>query len=316
MTASPRIAVLIPCYNEARTIATVIADFRRYLPEAAIWVCDNASDDGTGEIARQAGASVIRETKRGKGYAIRRLFREVEADLYLMTDGDSTYPAADAPRLLAPVAAGEADMVVGIRLIAHDQGSFRQLHKLGNHLITGGVNRLFGSKLSDVLSGYRVLSRRCVKSIPLISRGFEVETELTINTLDASLDILEIPIHYGARLPGSFSKLKTFADGFLIIRTLLLIFKDYRPLLFFTTLATWLALIGLIIGLPVMTAFIHTGLIEQLFPLLFAIALELLAFQMLGIGFILDTMTRNRRYQQELWIQSFQPRNRSRYEEP
>lgn len=306
----PKVAVLIPCYNEAVTIAGVIADFRGALPQAGIYVCDNNSTDGTGPIAAQAGALVLNESRQGKGYAVRRLLNEVEADFYLLVDGDGTYPAATAAQLLKPVLTGQAHMVVGTRLAEHSPGAFRGMHKFGNRLITGTINLLFKSRLADVLSGYRVLTRSSVKAIPLVSKGFEIETELTLAALDFDLTVTEVPIPYGSRPKGSPSKLNTWRDGMLILRTISNIFRDYRPLLFFGTLAAILIVSGLVLGVPVIMEFLRTGLVPRLPTAVLAASLELLAFQLIGVGLVLDTMARQRRYLQQIWWQQAQTASR------
>ena len=302
------IAVLIPCYNEASTISNVVADFKAALPEARIYVYDNYPTDATGRIAKDAGAIVGHEQRQGKGYVVRRMFQEIDADYYVLVDGDGTYPASKARRLLEPALNGKAHMVVGTRLEAHEKGSFRSMHKFGNNLITKIINILFGTRLTDILSGYRVLSKSLAKGLPLISKGFEIETEMTLNALDAGLNIVEIPIPYGSRPDGSYSKLSTYRDGLLILATILTIFKDYRPLLFFGFLFLVLLIAGLSLGVPVVIEYARTGLVKRFPTAILAASLELLAFQMIGVGLVLDTMARHRRYRQELTLRKVMSR--------
>ena len=239
---SSKIAILIPCHNEAATIAAVVEDFRRHCPEADIWVCDNQSDDGSGEMARQAGAQVLTEHRRGKGFAVRTLFRKVVADVYVLVDGDDTYPAKQAVELIKPVLSGDCDMVVGTRMTPGSNNSFRPLHRWGNQLISSTVNGIFDSNLTDVMSGYRALSRRLVTHLPLTSRGFEIETQLSIQAIFYQFSWREIAIDTRPRPTGSFSKLKTIPDGLKVGLTIVNAFKAYRPLLFFGILAVLVSL--------------------------------------------------------------------------
>ena len=234
---SERIAVLIPCLNEDSTIASVIESFRQSLPEAEIYVYDNNSTDNTAEVARQKKALVKSEKKKGKGNVVTHMFREVDADYYVMVDGDNTYPAERVKDLLAPLFNGEADMVIGARLKNYERLAFRSTHKIGNIVMTGCINYIFGTKLSDVLSGYRAFTREFVKNVPLASKGFEVEVEMTMKALDYNFAIAEIPISYKARPKGSYSKLNTIKDGILVAQTILSIFKNYKPILFFSVVA-------------------------------------------------------------------------------
>jgi glycosyltransferase involved in cell wall biosynthesis len=298
------IAILIPCYNEEQTIAKVITDFRNVLPYATIYVCDNNSSDATAEIAAKAGAKVIREIRQGKGYAVRRLFQAVSADLYVLVDGDDTYSATHLNNLILYFQKEEAEMVIGTRLEEHQTGSFRHIHKFGNYLITLIINIIFNSHLTDILSGYRVFSRNYVKGIPLISKGFEIETEMTLNALDYDLPIIEVPVPYGKRPDGSVSKLNTFRDGLLIIKTIFKIFRDYRPLLFFGIFSVLFILSGLALGIPVVVEYMDTGLVPRLPTAVLAASFGLLAFQLIGVGLILDTLTSQRRCHQQLqWQQ-------------
>lgn len=251
--AEPRtpavVAVAIPCYNEAATIGKVIRDFRRLLPEAIIWVCDNASTDGSAEAARAAGAVVVREHRRGKGYAIQTILATVEADALVIVDGDGTYVAEDVQNLVAPVLKGEADMVVGNRIHGAPPEAMRQLHQVGNRWLVAMLNMLFSTSFQDVLSVYRVFSRRFQRGVPVLTAGFEVETELTIQALKAGMVIQEVPIGYQARLPGSTSKLRSFRDGYRIAMTMIILLRDHRPLVVFGTFGLCCFLVASVAGL-------------------------------------------------------------------
>ena len=243
-----RIAVLIPCYNEEITIGEVIQDFRNQLPDAAVYVFDNNSSDHTMEKALQAGATVLLERRQGKGYVVQSMFRQVDADVYIMVDGDGTYPAEAVHKLIAPVLSGEADMVVGSRLHRQSQSKFKTLNRFGNRCITALLRRIFHVKLTDILSGYRTFNRDFVKGIPLFGGGFEIETELTIKALERGYRILEMPIDLTSRPPGSHSKIRLVRDGFLILNTILALFRDYKPLTFFGVAGLALAITGIVLG--------------------------------------------------------------------
>lgn len=300
-----QIAILIPCYNESATIATVISDFRNILSDADIYVCDNNSNDGTAQIAEAAGAIVMYESRKGKGYAVRRLLHEVDADLFILVDGDSTYYANELPKLISEIILKKAFMVVGVRRPIDPKGSFRPLHQLGNKLITKIINLLFNTNLTDVLSGYRVLSRNYAKVVPFLSRGFEIETEMTLHALEFDLQISEIPVSYGSRPQQSISKLSTYRDGLLIFKTIFSIFRDCRPMLFFGTASLMLIFAGLLLGIPVIMDFYKTGMVGRFPTAILAASLELLAFQMIGVGLVLDTMARQRRFFQQFWLKHF-----------
>lgn len=299
---NPRIAVLLPCYNEEITIGKVVRDFRTALPEAEIHVFDNNSSDGTQAQALAADATVHFVACQGKGWVVRSMFRDVDADLYIMADGDDTYPADRVRELMSPVLSGSADMVVGTRLQDYDDHAFRRLHKFGNNLVLRSINTLFGSKLSDVLSGYRVFSRRFVKTMPVLSHGFEIETELTLHALEHGLAIKEITIPYGKRPDGSFSKLNTFSDGWRVLRTILWIFKDYKPLLFFGALSGVFLLLGVIFGGIVVSEFFATAKVTH--PSTAVLAATLCTFSVLSlmIGLILDTVNRRSKEQHILLV--------------
>ncbi|MET0290084.1 MAG: glycosyltransferase family 2 protein [Pseudoxanthomonas sp.] len=287
-----RVAVLIPCHNEATTIGKVVRDFRAALPEAQIWVFDNASTDQTSTIALGEGAHVRPVAAKGKGNVVRAMFRDVDAEVYVMVDGDDTYPAHAVAPLLADVIDGRADMVVGTRLESHEAASFRRFHGAGNQLVRRCVAMLFGSPVTDVLSGYRVFSRRFVKSMPVLSKGFEIETEMTVFALANGFVLSEHPIAYGVRPSGSQSKLNTYRDGMRVLRTILFLFKDMRPLLFFGSIASALVLAGLGFGSVVISEFGRTGLVTHPSTAVLAVALTLVGLLSLATGLILDTVNR------------------------
>jgi glycosyltransferase involved in cell wall biosynthesis len=290
-----RVAVIIPCLNEEATVGKVVADFRAALPYAVVYVCDNASTDSTSARAAQAGAVVVREHRRGKGAAVRRMFRDVEADLYVMVDGDGTYPADRVRDLIRPVAEGRADMCVGTRLARFEADSFRVFHRFGNSLICDTINVLFGCGLSDVLSGYRCFSRRFVKSVPLLSRGFEVETELTLQALDKDFTVEEVTVDYFKRPDGSFSKLNTYSDGALVLITIFRIFKDYKPLKFFTAAGVIFLLTGLALGAIPIAEFMRTGLVLHFPTAILAVGFVITSLFSFSTGLILDTINRRHR---------------------
>jgi glycosyltransferase involved in cell wall biosynthesis len=247
---SQRIAVLIPCHNEQATIAKVVDDFRAALPDAAIYVFDNCCTDCTAAIAAEHGAVVLTEPRQGKGFVVENMLDRVEADYYVMADGDDTYPAEKARDLLAPVMAGSADMAVGARLAEYDDRSFRPLHVMGNNLVRGLINRIFRAKLTDIMSGYRAFNRRVVRRIPVVSSGFEVETELTVQMLYYRLKIVEVRVAYRGRPAGSTSKLRTFHDGFRVLWKIFSLFRAFKPLTFFGGAGIVLAVLGVLAGIP------------------------------------------------------------------
>ncbi|KJS02865.1 MAG: glycosyl transferase family protein [Desulfobulbaceae bacterium BRH_c16a] len=287
------VAVLLPCYNEEVTIKAVVSDFRKTLPDAKIYVFDNNSSDNTAEVAKQAGAIVVRETRQGKGNVIRSMFERVDADIYIMADGDDTYPVEMANRLIVPVLAGEADMTVGDRLSNRSYQNAARRGKLGsygNFCFTKMVNILFHCTLKDIFSGYRVFNRKFVKTVPILSDGFQVETEMTLFALDKRLKIKEIPITFKERPEGSDSKLNTFRDGFRILKMIVRICKDFRPLQFYSTIAAFLAILSLSMGIPVILDFFKTGLVLR-FPTAFLCSsLMILAMLSLSIGLVLHTV--------------------------
>lgn len=286
------IAILVPCFNEELTIGKVIADFRCHLPTATVYVFDNNSSDRTAEIARSAGAVVIREPRQGKGFVVQSMFRLVDADLYVMVDGDDTYPAAAVTTLIAPILRQEADMVVGSRLHDESQSRFKQLNLLGNYLFLAVLNTIFGVRLSDILSGYRSFSRTFVKTVPLVGGGFETETELTIKALEARFRITEVPVNLGVRPQGSFSKIRKFRDGLRILGTIFGLFRDYKPLTFFGVIALLFTIAGLIPGTVVLREFFLTGLVRHLPSAILAVGLVLVGIVSLSAGVILHAISR------------------------
>lgn len=291
---TPRIAVLVPCYNEEAAVQAVIRGFRAALPAATIYVYDNNSSDGTAAAARAAGALVRIERLQGKGNVIRRMFADIEADAYVLVDGDATYDAASAPAMVELLLRDRLDMVNGAR-VSDAEGAYRPGHRFGNAVLTGLVARIFGDRVSDMLSGYRVFSRRFVKSFPALSGGFETETEFTIHALELRMPIGEVPTPYRERPVGSVSKLRTYSDGFRILRTIVLLVKEERPLPFFSAIAGLLLLAAVLLALPVLADFVRTGLVPRLPTAVLATGLVLLASLSLTCGLILDSVTRGRK---------------------
>lgn len=296
----PSVAVLLPCYNEAHTIQKVVEDFRRVLPHAEIHVFDNNSTDGTSDIAARAGARVVLSPLQGKGNVVRHMFDVVEADWYIMADGDDTYPASEAPRLLETAIRSRADMVVGIRLERFTTKSFRRFHKFGNRLISGLISKLFGVKVTDALSGYRVFSRPYVRGVPITSAGFQIETELTLHAITKKFVFLESPIEYGERPEGSHSKLNTYRDGMLIVSTIALLFKDYKPLPFFSAAAAVFVALSLLAGSLPIIEYYQTGFVPHFPRAILAASLALCGLVSLAIGIILDTSNKYFREHYEL----------------
>jgi len=288
------IAVLVPCLNEAAGIASVVESFRQALPDARVYVYDNASTDDTFAVAERAGAIARREPARGKGNVVRRMFADVEADVYVLVDGDGTYDAPSAPRMIDLLGAQQLDMVCGKR-IDSEQAAYRQGHRLGNRVLTGLVANLFGDSVTDILSGYRVMSRRFVKSFPALSKGFEIETELTVHALDLRVPIAEIATPYGVRAQGTVSKLNTWRDGWRILKAIGRLVKEERPLAFFFTGGAVLALLSVALATPVIIAFLRTGLVDRIPTAVLATGIMLVAVMSFVCGLILDTVTRGRR---------------------
>jgi glycosyltransferase involved in cell wall biosynthesis len=289
----PTIAVLIPCLNEAVAIAAVVTDFRAYLPDATVFVYDNGSSDKTVEIARAAGAVVRSEPIRGKGNVLRRMFADIEADVFVLVDGDNTYDAKMAGELVNLLLKDSLDMVNGVRR-STIQAAYRRGHVLGNRLLTGLVAGFFGNRLTDLLSGYRVFSRRFVKSFPALAAGFEIETELSVHALQLRMPVGEIVTDYRERPQGSASKLSTYKDGFRILRTIVYLVKEEKPFAFFSVMSGILALASLALGVPVIIQFMHTGLVPRLPTALLAAAIAILSFLSFSCGLILDTVSRGR----------------------
>ena len=298
-TPSPRIAVLIPCYNEEIAIGDTVAGFRKALPQATVYVYDNNSLDHSRERAAEAGAVVRNETLQGKGHVVRRMFSDVDADLYVMADGDATYDPAAAKQMIELLTSQNLDMVVG-RRVHTQQEAYRAGHVWGNKMLTTFLASLFGQRFSDILSGYRVFSRRYVKSFPALATGFETETELTVHALTLALPVAEIDSNYSARPSGSVSKLSTYRDGARILRMMLLLFKNERPVLFFGLVALALGLLSLGLMIPVVVTYWETGLVPRFPTAILSASIMLLAFLSVACGLILDTVTRGRREMKRL----------------
>jgi len=289
-----RTAVLIPCYNEEAAIAQVISDFRMALPMADIYVFDNNSKDKTIEVAKQSGAIVRTEKLQGKGNVVRRMFADVDADIYVLVDGDSTYDAAAAPAMIDMLCKNSLDMVNGAR-ISTDKAAYRRGHKFGNKMMTFMVSLIFGNRFRDILSGYRILSKRFVKSFPALSSGFEIETEITVHALELNMPIEEVDTNYKERPIGSQSKLSTFKDGFRILWMILVLAKEERPMYFFLLLASVFGAASVILVFPIVIEFINTGLVPRIPSAILALGLMIIAFLSITCGMILETVTRGRK---------------------
>jgi glycosyltransferase involved in cell wall biosynthesis len=289
-----QVAVLVPCYNEEQAIAKVIADFRAAMPDATVYVYDNNSTDGTVVAARAAGAVVRRETYQGKGHVVRRMFNDVEADVYVLVDGDATYDAPSAPAMVGKLVEERLDMVVATR-IDRDEAAYRRGHRTGNMLLTRFVAHMFGRSFTDILSGYRAFSRRFVKSFPILSGGFEVETELTVHALELELPVGEIATPYYSRVSGSASKLSTWSDGFRILWTVLKLYRAERPLSLFGAFGAALGIMSIGLAIPIFITYVQEGLVPRLPTAVLSTGLMLLAFLSIAVGLILDTVTRGRR---------------------
>lgn len=298
------VAVLIPCYNEELTIGKVIDDFKVALPDAKIYVYDNNSSDDTARIAFEHGAYVRTESRQGKGYVVRQMFRDIEADYYLMVDGDDTYPAECAPDLIKPLAMSEADMTVGDRLSngSYGEENDRAFHGFGNNLVRWLIKLIYGYSFEDVMTGYRGFNRVFVKTMPVLSSGFQIETEMSIHAVDKRWRIADVPIVYRDRPEGSESKLSTFGDGALVLMAIASLFKDYKPMAFFGWLALIFILLGFIFGIPVVVEFTYTHLVERFPTALLAVALVLCGALSLTVGLVLDTVAKNNRKQWEIEV--------------
>lgn len=290
--AQPRVAVLIPCYNEELTVGEVVRQFRAELPGADIYVFDNNSADGTVAEALAAGALVRRERRQGKGFVVQSMFREVDADVYVMVDGDGTYPPEEIHKLIAPVVEGDADMVVGSRLHEGAQSDFKVLNRFGNQFFLRALSFTFKTKITDLLSGYRAFSRRFVKGVPLLTGGFETETELTIKALERGFRIVEVPVNLTSRPEGSFSKIRIVGDGLRIVGTMLALFRDYKPLTFFGSAGLLTILLGFVPGAVVVYEFIETGLVPRLPSAVLAVGLVLTGMLLITVGLVLHTIAR------------------------
>ena len=303
-TVKPRIAVLLPCYNEEAAIAATVAGFKAALPGAAIFVYDNNSSDRTVAIARQSGAIVRTEKQQGKGHVVRRMFADIEADVYVMADGDLTYDPKSAPAMVDMLMAEELDMVVGTR--RHEaKEAYRGGHVLGNRLFTGLLSGLFGRSFSDIFSGYRIFSRRFAKSFPALSRGFETETEISVHALELVMPVGEVETDYGARPEGSESKLSTYRDGWRILKTILHLYRIERPVLFYGSFSLFLVALAVVLAIPLAITYFQTGLVPRFPTAILATGLMILAFLSFFCGLILDTVVRGRREVRRLFYLSF-----------
>jgi glycosyltransferase involved in cell wall biosynthesis len=289
-----RVAVLVPCFNEEAAVASVVSDFRKALPEAKIYVYDNNSSDRTVAVARQAGAEVRGERRQGKGHVVRRMFADVDADIYVLVDGDATYDAPSAPHMIEKLVGDHLDMVVGLR-IDRAEAAYRRGHRTGNRMLTGFLSSVFGQAFKDILSGYRVFSRRFVKSFPVLSDGFEIETELTVHALELAMPVAELETPYYARPEGSVSKLNTWRDGFRILGTILKLYRSEKPLRFFTVIGIFLALVSIGLAIPVIVTYLEEGIVPRLPTAVLSTGLMIVAVLSVSSGLVLDTVTRGRR---------------------
>ena len=298
-----KIAVLIPCYNESKTIAKVVKDYKEALPEADIYVYDNNSTDNTDEIAKKAGAIVRYESKQGKGNVIRTMFREIDADCYLMIDGDDTYPAENARQMCDYVLENGVDMVIGDRLSStYFEENKRPFHNLGNRMVRGLINKIFKSNIRDIMTGYRAFSYNFVKTFPILSKGFEIETEMTIHAIDKNFTLKEIPVQYRDRPEGSVSKLNTYKDGARVIKTIAILFEEYKPALFFNTIAACIFIISLILAIPVFIEYFKTGLVPR-FPTLIVAGIMLVISLLLSVsGIILQVIVKKHKQLFEIML--------------
>jgi glycosyltransferase involved in cell wall biosynthesis len=306
--SEPEIAVLVPCFNESAAIAKVVGDFRAALPRAVIYVYDNNSTDDTAVVAEAAGAQVRRETRRGKGNVVRRMFQDIEADVYVMVDGDDTYDARVAPELVSRLIDNNLDMVVGKRVETH-QAAYRAGHRLGNRVLTGLVRWLFGAQIDDMLSGYRVFSRRFVKSFPSFSREFEIETELTVHAMQMRMPVAEIDTDYKERPPGSTSKLRTFRDGWRILMTITNLMRNERPLMFFSLVGLVIAALAVALGVPIVLEYLDTHQVRRFPTAILCTGLGVIAVVCVATGLILDLVAHVRREAKRLvYLQHAAPR--------
>lgn len=303
---TPTVAVILPCYNEAAAIGTTVAAFRAALPDARIYVYDNNSRDGTADVARSAGAVVRVERMQGKGHVVRRMFADIDADIYVLADGDATYDASAAPAMVARLWEEQLDMVVGARQ-SEAEAAYRRGHVLGNRMLTGLLARMFGNSFSDILSGYRVFSRRFVKSFPVLSAGFEIETEISVHCLELAMPVAEVMTRYGARPDGSESKLSTYRDGWRILKMMVNLYRSERPAQFYGIFAALLALIALILAIPLVTTYLQTGLVPRFPTAILVMGLLTIAVLCTFVGLVLDTVTKGRREMKRLAYLSCPP---------
>src|SRR5882757_1634171 len=308
--SSIRIAVLVPCFNEEAAIATVVADFREALPSAEIFVYDNNSTDRTIAVAREAGAQVRSERRQGKGRVVRRMFADIDADIYVLVDGDATYDAASAPRMIDRLVSDHLDMVVGFR-VDQSAAAYRPGHRTGNRMLTSFMSAVFGRAFKDILSGYRVFSRRFVKSFPVLSDGFEIETELSVHALELALPVAEVETPYYARPEGSFSKLNTWRDGLRILGTILKLYRSEKPLRFFTAIGFLLMLVSIGLAIPILITFVEEGVVPRLPTAVLSMGLMIVAVLAVSSGLVLDTVTRGRREMKLLAYLSQAPMNKN-----
>jgi glycosyltransferase involved in cell wall biosynthesis len=305
-------AVLVPCYNEELTIAKVVNDFKKELPDAVVYVYDNNSTDNTIKEALQAGAVVKKVKRQGKGNVVKRMFTEIDADIYILVDGDDTYPASFVHKLIEPVKNSEADVVVGDRLTngSYFRENKRKFHSFGNNLIRFLINKLFKADLRDILSGYRVFSKKFVKNFPVESEGFEIETEITLYALDKKYELVEVPIEYKDRPEGSYSKLNTYSDGIRVVKTIFWLFKDYRPLIFFMTLSILFFVFSLMFGIPVIMEFFETHYITKVPSAILSVGLMLIAVLSVFSGLILDTIVSQNKKEYILRVMDWENENK------
>ena len=307
-----KIAVLVPCYNEELTIGKVIEDFKRELPEADIYVYDNNSKDNTSKIAKEKGAIVVKEYRQGKGNVVRSMFRDIDADIYIMVDGDDTYPAEAARDMIQPIIDGEADMVIGDRLSngTYFQENKRPFHDFGNNLVKGLIGLLFKNEIRDIMTGYRAFNRYFVKTMPVLSDGFQIETEMSIHALDKKFLLKEIPIDYRDRPEGSESKLSTFKDGYRVLSALGSLFKNYKPMAFFGIVTLVSFLLGLLVGVPVIFEFVKTSFVSKVPSAILAVGFMVIAILSLVCGVILDTIVKNNKMNYELYLTRYKDLNK------
>lgn len=303
MEKRSKIAILIPCYNESKTIEKVVKDYKKALPEADVFVFDNNSSDNTDKIAKKAGAIVRYEYKQGKGNVIRTMFQDIDADCYLMIDGDDTYPAKDAKKMCKLILDGKADMVIGDRLSStYFVENKRPFHNIGNRLVRWLINTIFKSNIRDIMTGYRAFNYDFVKTFPVLSKGFEIETEMTIHALDKNFMLKEIPVDYKDRPEGSESKLNTFSDGYKVLKTIGRLFKEYKPMIFFGIIGTILLIISIVMVVPVFVEYFKTGLVPRFPTLFFSLFLTLMAVLLYVCGIILEVVVKKHRQLFELHL--------------